>query len=369
MNRTPFRTLLAPGVAVLALSISLSACGAGNEGGSDTGSSDVETGLSGELSGGGASTQQAAMQAWAVGFQDVNPDVTVNYNPVGSGGGRENFISGAFPFAGSDAYLTNDEGELDAATEQCGGTVIEVPSYISPIAIAYNVPGIDELNLSPTTLASIMAGDITSWDDDAIVEDNPNADLPGERINVIHRSDESGTTENFTDYLSTVAPDEWDAGVVETWPSEYGGEGAKGTSGVVQTISGAEYTIGYADASQTTDLGNANIGVGDEFVAPSAEAAAKILEASPEAESASDTQLIYDLDFATEESGTYPIVLTSYLMACETYDDADTAALVKGFMTYVISADGQEQGAAEAGSAPLSSSLQERALAAIEKIS
>ncbi|MBM7507723.1 phosphate transport system substrate-binding protein [Nocardioides salarius] len=366
MTSTSIRRAIVPGIA--ALTLALSACGAANE---DTGSTSAEGGgdLSGTLAGGGASTQQAAMGAWAVGFQGTNPDVTVEYDPIGSGGGRENFISGAFPFAGSDAYLTDDEGELSDATERCGGDApIQVPSYISPIAVAYNLPEVDELKLSPQTLAGIMAGKITTWDDEAIAEDNPDADLPSERINAVHRSDESGTTENFTDYLTTVAPDEWDAGVVETWPTEYGGEGAKGTSGVVQTVENSEFSIGYADASQTAELGQALIGVGDDFVEPSAEAAAKILEASPEAEGASDTAVIYDLDFATEEGGTYPIVLTSYLMACQSYDDAADGELVKAFMEYVISDEGQDQAAAEAGSAPLSDSIQEQSLSIIENI-
>ncbi len=366
MTSTSIRRAIVPGIA--ALTLALSACGAANE---ETGSTSAEGGgdLSGTLAGGGASTQQAAMGAWAVGFQGLNPDVTVEYDPIGSGGGRENFISGAFPFAGSDAYLTDDEGELSDAAERCGGDApIQVPSYISPIAIAYNLPEVDELKLSPQALAGIMAGKITRWDDEAIAEDNPDADLPSERINTVHRSDESGTTENFTDYLTTVAPDEWDAGVVETWPTEYGGEGAKGTSGVVQTVENSEFSIGYADASQTAELGQAMIGVGEEFVEPSAEAAAKILEASPEAESASDTAVIYDLDFATEESGTYPVVLTSYLMACQSYDDAADGELVKAFMEYVISDEGQDQAAAEAGSAPLSDSIQEQSLSIIENI-
>ena len=366
MTSTSIRRAIVPGIA--ALTLALSACGAANE---DTGSTSAEGGgdLSGTLAGGGASTQQAAMGAWAVGFQGTNPDVTVEYDPIGSGGGRENFISGAFPFAGSDAYLTDDEGELSDASERCGGDApIQVPSYISPIAVAYNLPEVDELKLSPQTLAGIMAGKITTWDDEAVAEDNPDADLPSERINAVHRSDESGTTENFTDYLTTVAPDEWDAGVVETWPTEYGGEGAKGTSGVVQTVENSEFSIGYADASQTAELGQALIGVGDDFVEPSAEAAAKILEASPEAEGASDTAVIYDLDFATEEAGTYPIVLTSYLMACQSYDDAADGELVKAFMEYVISDEGQDQAAAEAGSAPLSDSIQEQSLSIIENI-
>ena len=138
MTSTSIRRAIVPGIA--ALTLALSACGAANE---DTGSTSAEGGgdLSGTLAGGGASTQQAAMGAWAVGFQGINPDVTVEYDPIGSGGGRENSISGAFPFAGSDAYLTDDEGELSDASERCGGDApIQVPSYISPIAVAYNLP-------------------------------------------------------------------------------------------------------------------------------------------------------------------------------------------------------------------------------------
>jgi phosphate transport system substrate-binding protein len=160
----------------------------------------------------------------------------------------------------------------------------------------------------------------------------------------------------------------WDAGVVETWPSSYGGEGAKGTSGVVQTVSNSEYSIGYADASQTGDLGQANIGVGKDFVAPSAEAAAKILEVSPEADVATDTQLVFDLDHETEEAGVYPIVLTSYLLACGSYDDAATADLVKAFAEYILSDEGQQQAADEAGSAPLSSDLASKAQDIIAQI-
>ncbi len=364
MNRTSLRRGIIPGLAALALA--LTACGAANEDTGTTGESSSD--LSGTVAGGGSSAQQAAMGAWAVGFQSANPDVTVEYDPVGSGGGRENFISGAFPFAGSDAYLTDDEGELSDAQDRCGGTVLEVPSYISPIALVFKVDGVDSLDLAPEVVAGIFAGKIKTWDDPAIAETNPDADLPSRPINAVHRSDESGTTENFTDYLTAVAPDAWDAGVVELWPEEYGGEGAKGTSGVVSAVENGQNSIGYADASQAGDLGVANVGVGDEFVGPSPEAAAKILEASPEAEVATEDQLVFDLDFATTESGTYPVVLTSYLLACGSYDDAETAELTKAFVNYVVSEDGQQQAAAEAGSAPLSEDLASRAAEILDRI-
>ena len=352
-----------------ALALSLAACGSdpgaetpGGEG------SEGATGLSGELNGGGASSQESAMEAWRAGFQSANPDVTVNYDPTGSGGGRENFISGAFAFAGSDSAL--DEDEMAAAEAQCGeGGVIEYPGYISPVAVAFNLEGIDTLNMSGETIAKIFNGDITAWDDEAIAADNPDADLPSEDITPVHRSDESGTTGNFTNYLSTVAGDAWTFGEIEQWPNEAGGEGGKGTSGVVQVVTDAPNTIGYADASQAGGLGQANIGVGEEFVAPSAEAAAKIFEVSPRVDEGSAVNMAYDLDYTTEEAGVYPIVLTSYMVACETYDDEATAANVKGYLSYVLSDEGQEIGQSEAGSAPLTDTVISEAQAIVETIS
>ncbi len=357
MKRTSFRWVV-PGIA--AATLALAGCAAGNESSSDS-AGDGGGGLSGTLAGGGASSQEAAQTAWIAGFQTANPDATVTYDPVGSGGGREGFTSGAFAFAGSDAYLTDDEGELTAAADRCGSDAIEVPNYVSPIAVIFNVDGVDTLQLAPATLAGIFAGTITSWDDAAIAADNPDAALPSETINAVHRSDESGTTANFTDYLTAVAPDVWDAGVIELWPEEYGGEGAKGTSGVVAAVSGGTNSIGYADASQAGDLGTALIGVGDSFVGPDPEAAAKILDVSPQVEGRADVDVVFDLDHTTTEAGTYPIVLTSYLLACQQYDDQETADLVKGYLSYILSDEGQQQGSDEAGAAPLSSDLQAQA--------
>jgi phosphate transport system substrate-binding protein len=358
--------------AALALGVGLAACSAANEtraqGDTGDGGSAGSSSLSGTLNGGGASSQEAAQGAWRAGFQQANPEVTVNYDPIGSGGGREQFISGGFPFAGSDSYLTNDEGELDGATERCDGQApIEVPNYVSPIAVIYNLEGVDDLKLSPDTLAGIFAGTITSWDDPAIAENNPNADLPADDINPVHRSDESGTTGNFTNYLATVAPDAWKHGEVEDWPVD-GGEGASGTSGVVAAVTNGAGSIGYADASQAGDLGKAAIGVGDGFELPTPEAAAKILEVSPEADDATDTALVYDLDYTTEESGVYPIVLSSYLIACPSYSQKTEGELVKAYLGYVLSDEGQQAAAQNAGSAPLPAAIAEQARAVVDGI-
>ena len=162
--------------------------------------------LSGSLVGAGASSQQAAMQGWTAGYSGVQPGVTVNYDPVGSGGGREQFTAGGIDFAGSDAPL--DE-ELVAARERCGGEVFELPNYISPIAIVHNLPAVEELNLSPATLAGVFDRRITTWNDPAVVADNPGVTLPDLPITPVNRSDESGTTENFTEYLAAAAPEAW----------------------------------------------------------------------------------------------------------------------------------------------------------------
>lgn len=353
----------APAALALTLALGLSACGASNEGG-DSGSSDSS--LSGTLSGAGASSQEAAVGSWQAGFQSANPDVTVNYDPAGSGAGREQFLAGGVDFAGSDAFL--DDEELTKATERCGGPVVEVPSYVSPIAVIFNLEGVDELNLSPATIGGIFQGDITAWDDPAIAEDNPDADLPDTRITPVHRSDDSGTTENFTAYLDAASGGSWSEGEVETWPIQ-GGEAAQGTAGVVQAVTNGDGTIGYADASQAGDLSTAKVGVGEEFTEVTPEAAARVLDTATPVEGREETDIALEIDRATEESGVYPIVLVSYMIGCQTYDDAAKADLVKGWMEYVTGEEGQNAAAEQAGSAPLTPDFSSRVAEAVGTIS
>ena len=200
MNRNSLR--IAAPAAALALALGLSACGAANES-DDSGSKGTDTKVSGTLNAGGSSAQEAAVAAWKKAFQTQNPDATVNYDPVGSGGGREQFLAGGLAIAGSDAYLSDDE--LAKAKDLCKGDIVEVPVYVSPIAVIFNLDGVKELNLSPKTIADIFAGKITTWDDAAIKADNPDAKLPGDKITPVHRSDDSGTTQNFTDYMGRLA--------------------------------------------------------------------------------------------------------------------------------------------------------------------
>jgi phosphate transport system substrate-binding protein len=367
VKRTSFRRAIVPGVAVIALAAGLSACGAGNE---DSGSSS-DSDLSGTLTGEGSSAQEAAQTAWRAGFQGDNSGVTVNYTPSGSGAGREKFIAGAVDFAGSDSYLKDDDEatELSDATERCGGEdPVEVPAYVSPIAVVFNVEGVDSLNLSAETIGKIFNEKITTWNDPAIKQENPDAALPSTKITPVHRSDESGTTENFTDYLEKASNGGWPHEKDKLWPLK-SGEAAQGTSGVIQAVTEGDGSIGYADESQVGDLNVVSIKVGEEYVAPSAEAAAKVLAVSPRAETATDVGMAIDVDRTTTESGAYPLLLASYLIACQHYDDQGTADLVKGYLTYVLSEEGQQTAADNAGSAPLDSELSDEATAIVEKIS
>jgi phosphate transport system substrate-binding protein len=350
----------------LAGTLALAACGAANEGGNTGASSSGGSGLSGDLNGAGSSAQQAAMQAWQAGFSGVESGVTVNYDPVGSGGGREQFLSGGADFAGSDSPLNEDE--LAAAAERCGEAgVFEVPNYISGIAVVYNLPGVADLNLRPAAVAGIFSGAITTWNDPAIAADNPDAQLPATAITAVHRSDDSGTTKNFTDYLAATAADVWTSEPDGEWPLP-GGEAANGTSGVISAVTGGEGTIGYADESQAGDLGVAKIGVGEEFVAPSPEASAAVVEGSEVEPGRGEFDFAYEINRETTSADEYPVVLVSYLIGCVQYDDQQTAGLVQAFTGYVISEEGQAAAADAAGSAPLSDTLREQARTAVDAI-
>jgi phosphate transport system substrate-binding protein len=355
------------GIALLATGVA--ACGDNSS--EDAGASPSSGSLSGQIAGAGSTAQEAAQEAWIAEFENANSGATVSYDAIGSGGGREQFISGGVAFAGSDAALEEEEGELKKALDRCGpGQVVEVPAYVSPIAVVYNLEGVESLQLSAETVAGIFSQKITSWNDPAIARENPGVDLPDTRITPVNRSDESGTTENFTDYLSKVVPKDWSYEVSGDWPVK-GGEAAEGTSGVVEAVAAGDGAIGYADASQAGELGIAKIKVGANYEEPTAEAAAKVLEESPEAKELAKGpyMLPFELERKTESEGTYPIVLVSYLLACTEYDSAGEAALVKGYLEYVVSPEGQQAASENAGSAPLSSALTrmvEPAVAAIK---
>ncbi|WP_062379582.1 phosphate ABC transporter substrate-binding protein PstS [Demequina pelophila] len=365
-----------------ALTFALAACSAENEDTTDeatTGTTTEETTaaedtaddammeLSGSLNGAGASSQESAMEAWRAGFQGEYPDVTVNYDPVGSGGGRTQFLDGATSFAGSDSLM--DEEEYALAAERCDGDAgaIHLPMYISPIAVIFNLEGIDSLNMDADTIANIFNGTITTWNDEAIASQNEGVELPDTAITIVHRADESGTTKNFTDYLAK-ASTTWGQDASGDWAGA-AGESGQGTSALVQIVQDNTGTIGYADASRAGELGTVALKVGEEYVPFSAEAAAAVVDASPLAEGANGANdLAYELDRTTTAAGAYPLVLVSYHILCAQYDDETENALVTGFLKYVASNEGQAQAASAAGSSPISSDLSAEITAILDEI-
>jgi phosphate transport system substrate-binding protein len=349
--------------------LALSACGAVNEqpgyAGAAGGSSATQ--LSGSLNGAGSTAQQAAMQGWTAGFSAAQPKVTVNYDAVGSGGGRTQWLAGGVNFAGSDSALSDDE--LTKAATLCGSKgVFELPDYVSAIAVVYNLPGVSKLNLKPATTANIFNGKITKWNDPAVAADNAGVTLPDTAISPVHRSDKSGTTKNFTDYLSKASGGAWTAPAADTWPVK-SGEAASGTSGVISAVKAGKGAIGYADESQAAGLGIADVAVGGTFVAPSAVGAARVLESSKVKTGRGQYDFAYDVNRTPSSPDEYPIVLISYHIGCMAPKDKATAALMKAFFGYVISPAGQNAAAIAAGSAPLTDKIRTQSQTAVDAMS
>ena len=360
------------GIVMLA---SVAACGdntaATTDNSSSSDSTSKSTPISGNFSGAGASSQQAAVEAWIAGFQGTNPEAKIAYNPSGSGAGVQTFLTGATAWAGSDKALADDEVEQSKSvcTE---GTAFDVPVYISPIAVVFNLKGVSDagkhINMDAATIAKIFDGKITKWNDPAIAEQNKDLKLPDTAITVVHRSDKSGTTQNFVSYFKDVTPDNWTYDLSENWPNEVG-QGAKGTSGVISTVKQADGTIGYADFSQVGDLGTVAVKVGDKYNEISAEAGSKVIGDSKQDDTVKgDNRIVIKINHATEAEGAYPIVLVSYDIVCPAYKDTKQAEFAKAWLTYVTSDEGQKAAQDAAGTAPLPSSLKSEITKSIKAI-
>ena len=360
------------GIVMLA---SVAACGdntaATTDNSSSSDSTSKSTPISGNFSGAGASSQQAAVEAWIAGFQGTNPEAKIAYNPSGSGAGVQTFLTGATAWAGSDKALADDEVEQSKSvcTE---GTAFDVPVYISPIAVVFNLKGVSDagkhINMDAATIAKIFDGKITKWNDPAIADQNTDLKLPDTAITVVHRSDKSGTTQNFVSYFKDVTPDNWTYDLSENWPNEVG-QGAKGTSGVISTVKQADGTIGYADFSQVGDLGTVAVKVGDKYNEISAEAGSKVIADSKQDDTVKgDNRIVIKINHATEAEGAYPIVLVSYDIVCPAYKDTKQAEFAKAWLTYVTSDEGQKAAQDAAGTAPLPSSLKSEITKSIEAI-
>ncbi len=338
------------------LALSLAACGGGDD---DSAGGDGE-GVSGEITASGASFPDAFYAAAIDAYADVNPDLVLTYNAVGSGTGKSEFGEGINDFAGTDSLVGDDEG-VEAGSYQY------IPTVAAPITVSYNLPDVEGLQLSQETLAQVFQGDIAKWNDEAIAADNPDVDLPDLPVVPVSRSDESGTTENFTAYLAAAAPPEWPHEPDGQWPFSPV-EAGQGNSGVAQAIRGGQGTIGYLEASHAEGMPTARIGQDGEFVALSPESAAQIVAVSPRRPGGGPHDHALALDYTATGTDAYPIVLVSYEIACLAYDEEAEAEGVKAFLGYLLSDEGQQAASEESGSAPLAPRLRDELLASVEAI-
>jgi phosphate transport system substrate-binding protein len=320
----------------------------------------------GTLNAQGSSAQKNAMDEWRKNYQQQCAGSTINYEPTGSGAGVQAFISGTADFAGSDTALTS--AQQPQANSRCGGNpAVNLPMVVGPIAVAYNLSGVDNLQLSPGTLAKIFAGGITQWDDDAIKSDNPGASLPSTTIQSVHRSDESGTTGNFTGYLTAAAGADWTFGQGQAWKAP-GGTGSKGSDGVAQSVKSTDGSIGYMELSfaENAGINMAKIKNGaGQFTELTPEAASKTIEGAQITGAGNDVTL--NINYATAAPGAYPIVLVTYEIVCSKGGPADKTALIKGFLGYTASSEGQ--GILNGlGYAPLPGNVQSRVQTSVNNI-
>ena len=361
------------GIALTA-TLALAACGSDNNetstsptSGTSGGAAGGPTCASGSLTAQGSSAQKNAMDEWIKGYQTACKDAKIDYQPTGSGAGITAFSGGTADFAGSDSALKDGE-ETTKATARCGGApALNLPMVTGPIAIAYNLDGVKDLQLKPATLAKIFGGSITKWDDAAIKADNPSATLPAAPILAVHRSDSSGTTDNFTGYLDKAAAGTWTFAKDKVWKAP-GGQAEKGSDGVAGAIKKSAGAIGYVEWSfvKANSLSSAKIynGAG-EYTALTGEAAGKTIAGAKVTGTGDDLKLT--IDYGTKEAGAYPIVLVTYEIVCSKGTAADKLALVKGFLGYTASTDGQKL-LDKLGYAPLPESVRTKVDASIKNL-
>ena len=340
----------------------LAAC---SDSGTDTGT-DTGSGLSGSIKASGSSAQKNAMADWIAAFQTANPDVTIDYQANGSGAGIQDFNNDQTAFAGSDAVMKPDEQA--AADARCAsGPAIHIPTVGGAIAVAYNLPGVDSLTLTPDVIAGIFDSSITKWNDPKIAELNDGVALPDATIAQFHRSDESGTTANFTEYLAAAAPEAWTYEVGKAWTAP-GGQGSKGSDGVFSSLNSTANSIGYVELSFVLD-GDLKAALVDNGAGPveatSANASTAISAATVVG---TGNDLALELDPTIAQAGAYPIVLVTYQITCETGLPAEQLDIVKPFLEYTASTEGQ--GILEGiGYVPISGDLLTKVQAAVEALS
>jgi phosphate transport system substrate-binding protein len=357
------------GIALTA-AIALAACGSDNTeapaaGGNASGAAANIVCGTGSLTAQGSTAQANAMAEWIKDYQTQCSGAKIDYQGTGSGAGVQAFIAGTADFAGSDSALKPEE-HAQADPKCVGGVAMDLPMVVGPIAVVYNVQGVDGLQIDAPTLAKIFAGKVTKWNDPAIAAQNTGATLPDTTIQTVHRSDSSGTTDNFTNYLTTAAKADWTFDHDKTWKAP-GGVGAKGSDGVAAKIKSTPGSLAYVELSfaQNSDLTMAKVKNGaGEYTELTADSAGKTIEGAAITGTAPD--LTMKIDYNTTTAGAYPIVLATYEIACS--KGSAKAADIKAFLTYTSSTAGQ-QVLTDLGYAPLPASVQSKVAASVAAIS
>jgi phosphate transport system substrate-binding protein len=349
-----------------ALALGVAACGSSDEspsGGGSSSSSSSGAKQGGTINGAGATFPAPVYTEWAARFKD-STGTTVNYQAVGSGGGIAQFTAGTVDFGATDAAMKPEE---EAAAKKKGDPV-HIPTVLGAVTVSYNVKGIDKgLKLDGATIADIFLGKIKKWNDPAIAKVSGSTDLPGTDITVCHRSDESGTTKNFTQFLADYSK-EWESGpgVDKTvkWPV---GTGAKGNDGVAGCVKQTDGSVGYVEQAYALQNDFTTAAVKNkegQFIEPSQAATSAAGEGA---------QVPDDLKFSTINAPgakTYPISAVTFLLVwqdqCKAGIKPATAKLVKSWLSYALG-DGQKL-AAELQYAALPAPIQQKAQAKIDAL-
>ena len=335
--------------------------------GTGTASASGECGGKNEVTAEGSTAQQNAIAVFNQVWGQVCPGKNLSYNPTGSGAGREQFIAKQVDFAGSDSALKDEQ--IQQAADRCGGNPAwHLPVVFGPIAMAYNIEGVDKLVLNADVLAKIFQGQVTKWNDPAIAGLNAGTNLPDAVITPIYRSDSSGTSDNFQKYLTAAAPQTWTKGEGSEFQGG-AGEGAQKSAGVVQAVQATPGSIGYVEKGFAEQAGVpfAQIDSGAGAVELTDESAGKAIDAAKFAGTGNDLVLDLNSLYGTKDPGAYPLVLATYNIVCSKGYDAETAEAVKSFMN--VAANQGQAGLSAAGYIPLPDTFKERLVGSIDAIS
>jgi phosphate transport system substrate-binding protein len=375
-SNTLGKAVLATVSATAIAGLTLTACGSDNNaatsptaassGASGTAAAAADCGGKNALTAEGSTAQQNAIAVFNQVWGQKCAGKNLSYNPTGSGAGVTQFIANQVDFAGSDSPLSADQ--TAPAAQRCGGNAAwNLPLVFGPVALSYNLPGVDKLVVNADVIAKIFTGAITTWNDPAIAALNSGASLPATKIAPIYRSDSSGTTDNFQKYLTAAAPQSWTKGAGKEFQGG-AGEGAQKTAGVVQAVQATEGAIGYVEKgfADQAKLTNAQIDTGSGAVELTDDTAKTAIDTAKFAADGNDLVLDLNSLYATKEAGAYPLMLATYEIVCSKGYDADTSAAVKSFLT--VSANDGQAGLTAAGYVPLPDKFKTRLLASVSAI-